>query len=241
MIYINHDKKAIFIHIPKTGGSYIGPTLEKYYGFTSYLNLIAYRRPDHDMFCRTNMLRKVYTGNQLYDNSLFNKIYGLLLYCKTSEYFNSEMNMTSEKWDSYTKFCFIRNPYSRAVSGWKHFNTILNKNIPIFEYLNIYDPTNNVSDIEYGHIFMSQKRHIQDINGACGVDIIGRFENLEEDLKYILNLIGFECINHPVKKVNVSNKSNSDEILIEHRTIKKINELFEDDFEAFHYQKINVV
>ena len=41
MIYINHEKKAIFIHIPKTGGSYIGPTLVRYYGFLSYLDLIT--------------------------------------------------------------------------------------------------------------------------------------------------------------------------------------------------------
>ena len=32
MCSINHDKKAIFIHIPKTGGSYIAEILQKNYG-----------------------------------------------------------------------------------------------------------------------------------------------------------------------------------------------------------------
>ena len=210
MIYINHDKKAIFLHIPKNGGSYIGPTLVKYYGFTSYLDLIAYRRPDHDLICKTHHLRRVLTGNHLYDNSLFNKVIGLLIYCKTCEYFNSKMNMNETKWNDYTKFCFIRNPYSRIISGWKHFNTIFNRNINIYDYLNMRDPINNISDIEYGHTFMSQKRHIQDINSLCGVNIIGRFEHLEDDFRIILNQIGFQNIIHPIKKVNVSNNSESD-------------------------------
>jgi hypothetical protein len=240
MIYINHDKKAIFIHIPKTGGSYIGPTLTKYYGFISYLSLLASRRPDHDKVCKTLYLRRISTGNSLYDNSLFNKILGVLTYCKTSEYFNKEMNMNEEKWNTYIKFCFIRNPYSRAVSGWKHFNTILNRNISIFEYLNVRDPINNISDIEYGHIFMSQLRQIQDENGLCGVDLIGRFEHLENDFRIILNYIGFNNIIHPIKRVNVSNTDNNDNVQLEIRTIKKINELFFDDFEIFHYQMIGL-
>jgi hypothetical protein len=66
----------------------------------------------------------VLTGNPVYDTSFFNKLVGLLVYCKTSDYLNEAMNMTDEKWNTYTKFCFIRNPYTRALSGWKHFDTI---------------------------------------------------------------------------------------------------------------------
>jgi hypothetical protein len=238
MIYINHVKKAIFIHIPKTGGTYIGPTLVKYYGFISYLPLIQKRRPDHDNFCKTHFFIPTKTGNSGYDNSFFNKLHGILSYCKTSDYLNEKMNMNQEKWKYYKKFCFIRNPYSRALSGWKHVNTILNLNTEFYNYMSKNKFL--VSDIEFGHVFMSQKQQIQELNGICGVDLIGKFENLEEDFKYILHEVGFDKIIHTPKKVNVSNEDGADMIVLEKKTIQVLNDLFKDDFQLFHYNKIDV-
>jgi hypothetical protein len=180
----------------------------------------------------------VLTGNPTYDTSFFNKLVGLLVYCKTSNYFNEIMNMTEEKWNTYTKFCFIRNPYTRALSGWKHFDTIFNLNSIFSEYIsqNKYDST----DIEYGHIFMSQKTQIQDVDGSCGVDLIGRFENLENDFICILHKIGFDKIVHTPKKANVSNKTDSDNYVFERSAIQKMNTLFEDDLALFHYKHLLV-
>jgi hypothetical protein len=236
MIYINHSKKAIFIHIPKNGGTYIGTTLVQYYGFNSYLDKLVKRRPDHDIICNTNDFPKILTGNVLYDNAFYNKVVGLLIYCKTSDYLNKSMNMDKEKWKTYTKFCFVRNPYSRVLSGWKHMKISLGLTQTLDEY--IRNP--NVTDIEYGHVFMSQKKQIEDENGDCGVDIIGRFEHLEEDFQNILKKIGFNRIIHKNIKKNVSNETSSDKFLYETKTIEKLNELFEDDFESFHYIKISV-
>ena len=237
MIYINHEKQTIFIHIPKTGGSYIGPTLVAHYGFTSYLELIARRRPDHEIVCYTNRMPTIKTGNSTYDNSHFNKVLGLYTYCKTSPFLSEAMNMTSEKWDSYTKFCFTRDPYSRALSGWKHFNKVFNLNMKFADYITsgaLYK-----SDIEYGHIFMTQTAQLYDTDGLCPPNtIIGRFENLEEDFRAILRQIGFTEILHRPFKANVSNTANTnprEALTLPRHTIHKLNEIFKDDFINFHY------
>jgi len=232
MIYINHNLKAIFIHIPKTGGSYIGPTLVKYYGFQCYLELLNKRRLDHDQVCVKNLVK---TGNPIYDSTFLNKSLGILTYCRTSEYLSSCMNMNEEKWNNYTKFCFIRHPYDRLLSGWNHIKKIFNYNILLKDYIN--KDQNSVSDIEHSHIFFEQYMQIMLPNGECGVDIIGRFEYLEQDFIEILKKIGVKQIIHIPKKVNVSRPNRSEKIILNSDVIRRANEIFKNDFEKFHYKK----
>ena len=235
MLYINHEKKAIFIHITKTGGSYIGPTLVKHYGFKSYLHLVMKRRSDHATLCQLHKFKNVITNNPKYNNSFFNKVVGLLVYCKTSDEINKECNMDEEKWNTYTKFCFIRNPYDRTMSGFLHMKSVFKHNVSFNNY--ITKQQYNVSDIEYGHVFMQQKKQIENVDGTCGVDIIGRFEHLEEDFVQILKKIGFEKIEHTPKKVNVS-KVDTGDIIMDIESIKQLNKLLHDDLSLFHYKPI---
>jgi hypothetical protein len=51
MCSINHEKKAIFIHIPKTAGIYVRSALTKKYNFELYL----FERPDHVEYCQTDI------------------------------------------------------------------------------------------------------------------------------------------------------------------------------------------
>lgn len=239
MLYINHELKAIFIHIPKTGGSYIGNILVKYYGFTNYLSVINNKRPDHNEFCQTSNYPTILTGNQLYDNSFFNKAVGLYIYCKTSDYINEQCNMNEEKWNTYFKFCFIRHPYFRSLSAWNHINKIFPNVLPFDIY--ICQHKYNVSNIEYAHVFMSQTEHIKDVDGQCAMNIIGKFENLESDLLYILRQIGITDFVHSSVKINsskINNEYDSDYLRLKKNVLKVLNNLFQDDFENFHYNKI---
>jgi len=223
MCSIHHEKKAIFIHINKTGGSYIAGTLEKYYGFKTYY----LKRPDHDEFC---LVQKKNPRQKYYEN----RIHGVLNYYRSSPHLNRYMNMTPEKWDSYFKFCFVRNPYDRIISGWNH----LGKRIPFKQYVHL---KNFVNDMEYIHTFMPQYRHIINFKNEIDMNFIGRFDNLENDFLYILFHLGYDLpIHDPVVRVNVKKHKKYTEYY-DQKTLDKVNEIMFHDFQHFDFPLIKTI
>lgn len=219
MCSINHDKKAIFIHIPKNGGSYIASILKEHYGFKNYY----IQRPDHHIFCN---------GKDESVDKHENKIHGTLMYYKTSPFINKIINMTKEKWNSYFIFTFVRNPYDRIVSGWNYINKF---NIPFKNYINLNTYTNSYN---YWHVFMSQTRHIIGDNGKIRINYLGKFENLENDLKTILNMIGIKDIIHTPFYKNKKPHKNFESYYDDDIIIKKVNDLMIEDFRNFGYKKL---
>ena len=228
MCSINHDKKAIFIHIPKTGGTYIRENLEKYYGFKFYI----IKRPDHNDFCHSDL----YIKNQQFKDFVANREHGILKYAKSSNYINRMINMNNIKWKSYKIFCFVRNPYDRLVSGWNFLNSKHNINTSFEDYIKKKD---NVSDFEYIHSFMSQYNNMINENDLFSIDLLGKFENIEDDFKKILINIGFEesdIIHDKNKKNNFEHKSYW-EIINNQTLLNNVNNICDDDFKYFHYKK----
>ena len=84
MCSINHEKKAIFIHIPKTAGSYLAEVLQKNYGFKNYY----LQRPDHKQFC----FQKYIDNSVKYHE---NKIHGTIVYYKTSKYLKTKEDVSN--------------------------------------------------------------------------------------------------------------------------------------------------
>jgi hypothetical protein len=214
MCSINHDKKAIFIHIPKNGGSYVAEVLSKYYGFKNYY----LQRPDHASFC---------LGKDSSVDKHENKIHGTLVYYKTSPYINRIMGMNEKKWSNYFIFTFIRNPYDRIVSGWNYVNNSNNK-VAFKQFINM-----NVNSYDYWHAFMSQSRHLIDLNAKIRADYIGKFENLEEDLKSVLNRLGYNVVHKPF----VKNGKKHDKYITyyDNESLEKVNLICKEDFTNFDY------
>tara|TARA_A100001015_G_scaffold164322_1_gene182688 strand:+ start:1401 stop:2063 length:663 start_codon:yes stop_codon:yes gene_type:complete len=220
MCSINHNKKAIFIHIPKTGGSFITETLSTYYGFKNYY----LKRPDHNQFCK------------IFDNSVDkheNKLFGTLLYYKTSNYLNKIMNMNKNKWETYFIFTFVRNPYDRLVSGFSYCS----KKYDI-KFENYLFNAKNMNCWIYWHCFMPQIRHIVNEYGENKVDFVGKYENLSADFCRVLNLLKFNIIHiNKVKNRSIhkhyTNYYNND-------NIKITNKIIEDDLKNLNYNYLEL-
>ena len=219
MCSINHNLKAVFIHVPKNGGSYVAEILSKNYGFKNYY----LQRPDHKIFCH---------GKDNSVNKHENKIHGTLMYYKTSSYINKMINMNEDKWNRYFIFTFVRNPYDRMVSGWNYINKY---NIGFKDYMNV---NWNASDYDYWHVFMTQSRHIIGNNGKIRANFIGKLENLEVDLKIVLNQLGIKNIIHQPFFKNKKNHKKSIEYY-DNEVLEKVNLLIKEDLENFGYLKID--
>ena len=221
MCSINHDLKAIFIHVHKTGGTYLSYMLHKYYGFKNYY----LRRPDHDSFCLNKKKTTKYINYE-------NRIHGVLIYYKTSPQLNKKMGMNLEKWNSYYKFCFIRNPYDKIISAWNHINRY---KIPFNNYLNL---RNICNDVEYMHMFLPQVRNIINQKGNIDINFIGKFENLEEDFHTILRNIGIKNIIHDVNKQMNKREHLDFYEYYNQEILDKVNRLLVEDFKKLDYEII---
>ena len=144
--------------------------------------------------------------------------------------------MTPHKWNTYFKFCFIRNPYDKIVSAWNHVNRF---QIPFKNYLAL---EKTVNDVEYMHMFMPQYRSMINEKAKEYIDYIGKFENLEDDFLIILKKLGITNFTHDLsKKVNARDHNPFYEYYQDQETLDQVNHLLKEDFEHLSYTKFEVL
>ena len=254
MCSINHDLKAIFIHIPKNGGSFIENILLTHYGFVfDYdikLNNYGFNHKDDIDF-----------------PNISNQNRGVLNYYINSEFINNKYNMTQECWDSYYKFTFVRNPYNKIISAYEflkenYYNDgfyKVNKSVkfPSLKELfciqqhgfnsDIYKQSKELYYYHYYHLFIKQTEHLLlDKSKNINIDFIGRTENLDEDIIKILKNLG---VTNPYKHLQEINtitnynssdyRSNSLGYYFDKELLEFVNNYFKDDFILFKYDIYN--
>ena len=91
-------------------------------------------------------------------------------------------------YDGLFKFAFVRNPWERLVSWYQYV-----QKTPSHE-----DSRPGETFAEFAGRFLAKPRRaqwwmIEDLNGVMGLDYVGRFENLNDDIAYLCQRIGIKA------------------------------------------------
>ena len=187
MCSINHDLKAIYIHIPKNGGSYINKIITEFYNFTF---VKYFCRKDHDEFNNFSDKPCKYKDELGFVNI---REKGIVNYLIGSEEYLKIANLTIEQWNSYYKFTFIRNPYDKIISAYHFVNKVFAQHPTFIDFLNNKE---NCDNWTYSHSFINQYDQLLDCDGNLNINYLGDFNNLNEELINVLRHIGVKNIVH---------------------------------------------
>jgi len=196
---ISHKYKFIFLKTQKTAGTSIEIFLSQHCGKDDIITPIT--REDKDIRKEQNISPQNYLNSKL-SSKIFllikNTSKPLHPFLKKSSYLQSlkisnklffnhmpghevREKIDKEKWNSYYKFCFERNPWDKTVSnyfwnkkGGEFDELLFDDYINTRKYLNCYNYP----------IYTHQDRVI--------VDFIGKYENLKDDLLKVCNKIGID-------------------------------------------------
>ena len=237
MCSISHDLNAVFIHIPKCGGLFVEKILEDFYDFKT----LYFTHENHDEFIDINNPKHVFEDDEDGNKGFLHLTkQGLLRYYMSSKVHSEKLNMDVEKWNQYTKFTIVRNPYDKIVSAWKFINKLYKQNTTFEEFIKSKDTCNAYT---YFHGFVPQYEQLLNINKDLKLDFIGKFENLNHDLSQILLKLNDKIKHGRAIKNNRKKNSSGDSInYIGYYTdnlIQIVNSLFEIDFIKFGFKKCN--
>jgi len=229
-LIISHKYKFIFLKTGKTAGTSIEIALSK---FCCSGDIITNLDPEDE-----EIRRKLgYRSGQNYKLP-FSQLgktgwKRLLVKRRRLKYYNHisghivRKYIGEEKWNSYFKFCVVRNP-------WDYF-------ISLYYWRNQSEPRPSISEfLESKRVVMRHKKNGIDVytmNGKIIVDRVCLYENLEEDLEQVRIRCGLpEKLKLPHAKGSYRRDRRSYREILNEEQEKKIREMSSREIALFGYE-----
>ena len=238
MAYINHEKKALFLHNVKCGGCYIRDNLLEFYDFKPFAYNIHNKYEDFfDDKTRINY------EEDLDSHTIRKK--------GKYRYYYSHQEVDAKIFNEYFIFTFVRNPYERLYSAYCYLKKLVSstgkirnskENIDYFQdFKTFINNIDNINNISYYHAFITQYEQFINDSNQININYIGKQETLDDDFINILNIIGFTNIKHinDILCENKNNKSSNNNNIIneyDQEILSFVNKHFEKDFITFGYE-----
>ena len=220
------NKNHLFIHIPKNAGR----SIEEFFSVKSKRDLI--KPPNRNIL---NLFAK-YLLNISSRTETKKKLWGTLDYVICSQHLTYQEIELLEiieygRLKKIKTFAVVRNPYSRAVSTYKHFKKN-NENFENFIYRFFK------KDFKSDHNKIAHKRKqldfLVDTKGKFCVDDILKFENFNIDFKKFCNKYNYKNPNE-IKHIGKSFDKYSYRDYYNTNTKKIIKNIFSKDLNYFKY------
>ena len=230
---ISSKHKFIFIRIPKSAGKSIDTSLKEYYV-----------RLTPDMKTRDKAMGRQHFSIHLSRKDLFDFL---------SKDKKRSLGIKHEKIEDYFKFCFVRNPWCRALSYYNSKATYLYGNTVykpnrlkkwfnqwiVDKYEDNPHATPNPKRVLGGYPFLrtQQLQYItedMEATGKVAVDFIGRFESLAKDINKLSLQLGVK-IKLPNRKLGKDHHLHYSHYYTP-KSRQIISNLFGADIEYFGYE-----
>ena len=226
---LSHKYGFIFIKLNKTAGTSVEIAMSKFCGDHDIITPIS---PEDEAIRRLLHHR----GPQNYlapvsDYSIKTCIQSVLRRRMMRRFFNHmsardiKERVGDDIWNSYYKFCVVRNPWERIVSMyyWKHRNETP-------------PPMSAFLESGYPRLLMERGYDLYTIEGDVVVDNVCRFENLEEEMRLLRRRLKLpSSIDLPRAKSGFRKDRRHAADILNATQKEKIRDMFSEEIRLFKY------
>lgn len=211
---ISHTHNFIFVHTYKVAGTSITEALAPFGLINPPTNL---RLATALRATNSNRLLRAISRRVLHSYSHHDSV-------------TTIQNKTEQRiWQGYFKFAFVRNPFDWQVSLYHY----ISQNKRHFLHHNVKGMTfEEYVEWRVYHKLKTQSDFLADSSGKIGVDYIGRYESLSEDMQHIAQKLGLIL---PLPHLNRSVRSGDYRRYYGPTTRKMIEDVFVEDLLNFGY------